>query len=65
MEGLKEGLKNLIQEIIPNGKKVVEESLDEKKINVNRDFIKSNVGWKTHHIPKMDMRNFDGKDPVT
>ena len=38
---------------------------DENKINFNRDFIISNVGWKNHHIPKMDMRKFDGKDPVT
>ena len=65
MEGLKEFLTNLIQEIIPNGKKVVKEKHDEKKINVNCDFINSNVGRKNHHIPKMDMRKFDGKDPVT
>ena len=51
--------------MIPNGEKIVEETHDEKKINVNRDFINSNVGWKNHHIPKMDMRKFDGKDPVT
>ena len=36
-----------------------------KKVNVNRDFINSNVGLKTHHIPKIDMRKFDGKDSVT
>ena len=65
MEGLKEGFTNLIQEIIPNGEKIVEETHDEKKINVNRDFINSNVGLKNHHIPKMDMRMFDGKDLVT
>ena len=65
MEGLKEVLWKLIQEIIPNGKKIVEETHDEKKINFNRDFINSNVGWKNHHIPKMDMRKFDGKDLVT
>ena len=49
----------------PNGEKVVEETHDENKINVNRDFINSNVGLKTQHIPKIDMRNFYGKDPVT
>ena len=65
MEVLKEGLTKLIQEIIPNGEKVVEETHDENKINVNRDFINSNVGLKTHHIPKIDMRKFYGKDPVT
>ena len=60
-----EGLKILIQEMFLNGEKIVEEPHDENKINVNRDFINSNVGWKNHHISKMDMRNFDGKDPVT
>ena len=59
------GLKKLIQEMFPNGKNIAEETHDEKKINVNRDFINSNVGWKTHHIPKIDMRKFDGKDRVT
>ena len=51
--------------MFPNGENIVEETHDENKINVNHDFIKSNVGGKNHHIPKMDMRNFDGKDPVT
>ena len=60
-----EDLTKLIQEIFPNGEKIVEETHDEKKINVNCDFINSNVGGKNHHIPKMDMRKFDGKDPVT
>ena len=60
-----EGLTKLIQEMFPNGEKIVEEPHDENKINVNRDFINSNVGGKNHHIPKMDMRKFDGKDPVT
>ena len=31
---------------------------------VNHDSIDSNVGLKTHHIPKIDMRKFDGKDPA-
>ena len=52
-------------EMFPNAEKIVEENHDENKINVNLDFIKSYVGWKNHHIPKMDMRRFDGKDPVT
>ena len=47
MEGLKEGLTNLIQEMIRNGENIVEETHDEKKINVNLDFINLNVGWKT------------------
>ena len=60
-----EGLKKLIQEMFLNGENIVEETHDEKKINVNHDFINLNVGWKTRHIPKIDMRKFDGKDPVT
>ena len=65
MEGLKEGLINLIQETIPNGENIVEETHDENKINVNRDFINSNVGLKNQHIPKIDMSKFYGKDPLT
>ena len=60
-----EGLTKLIQEMFHNGEKILEETHDENKINVNRDFINSNVGGKNHHIPKKDMRKFDGKDPVT
>ena len=65
MESLKESLSKLIQEMIPNGENIVEETHDEKKINLNHDFINSNVGLKNHHIPNMDMSKFDGKDPVT
>ena len=60
-----EGLIKLIQEMIPNGERIVEETHDENKINVNHDFINSNVGLKNHHIPNMDMRKFDGKYHVT
>ena len=65
MEDFKEVLENLLQEKLPNGEKIVEETHDEKNIHVNHDFINSNAGFKNHHIPKMDMRKFDGKDPVT
>ena len=51
--------------MIPNGENIVEKTHDEIKINFNCDFINSNVGLKNHHIPKMYMRKFDGKDPVT
>ena len=60
-----EGLTKLIQEMIPNGKNIVEKTHDENKIHVNHDFINSNVGLKNHHIPKMDMTKFYGTDPVT
>ena len=38
-----EGLTKLIQEMFPNAKKIVEETNDENKINVNCDFINCNV----------------------
>ena len=60
-----EGLKKLIQEMIPNGENIVEETHAENKIIVNFDFINSNFGWKNNHIPKMDMTKFDGKQPIT
>jgi len=65
MEVLKEGGTKSLQERLPNVEKVVEETHDENKINVNNDFIDSNIGLKTHHISNIDMRKFDGKDPVT
>ena len=65
MEGLNEGLTKLLQEMLPNGEKLVDETHDENKRNVNHDSIYSQFGLKTHHIPKIDMRKFDGKDPVT
>ena len=51
--------------MIHNGENIVEETHYENKLNVNHDFINSNIGGKNHHIPKLDMRKFDGKDPVT
>ena len=65
MEELKINMNKLLQEMVTKGERVVKETHDENKINVNHDFIDSNVGLKTHHVPKIDMRKFDGKDPVT
>jgi len=65
MADLKTDLTNFLQEILTNGEKVVKETHDVNKSNVNHDSIDSNVGSKTHHIPKIDMRKFDGKDPAT
>ena len=62
MEGFKEGLTKLLQEMLPNGENVFYESHDGDKRNFNHDFIDSNIGLKTHHIPNIDMRKFDGKD---
>ena len=60
-----EGLKNLLQEMIPNGENVVNETHDEDKRNFNHDFIDSNFEFNSHHIPNIDMRKFYGKDLVT
>ena len=56
MEYLKTYLTKLLQEILTNGERVVKET---------HDFIDSNVGLKTHHVPKIDIMKFDGKDPET
>ena len=58
-------LKKLLQERFTNGERVVKETHDKNKRNVNHDSTDSNVGSKTHHVPKIDMRKFDGKDPAT
>eukprot|EP00253_Pinus_taeda_P016807 PITA_16807 len=65
MEELKINMNKLLQEIVTNGERVVKETHDENKKNVNHDSIDSNVGSKICHIPKIDMKKFDGKDPAT
>ena len=46
MVDLKTDLTNFLQEILTNGERVVKETHDAKKRNVNHDFIDSNVGSK-------------------
>ena len=65
MEELKINMNKLLQEMVNKGERVLKETHDENKRNVNHDSIDSNVGSKTNHIPKIDMRKFDGKDPAT
>ena len=65
MDELKINMNKLLQEIVNKGEKVLKETHDENKRNVNHDSIDSNVGSKTHHIPKINMRKFYGKDPAT
>eukprot|EP00253_Pinus_taeda_P002738 PITA_02738 len=62
MEELEINLNKLLQEMVTNGERVVKETHDENKRNVNHDFIDFNVGLKTQYVPKIDMRKFDGKD---
>jgi len=51
--------------MFPNGEKLFQETHDEKKRNFNYDFRDCKFGSKTNHIPKIDMRKFDGKDLIT
>jgi hypothetical protein len=69
MDGLKgeimEGLKNFLIERTPESENVSHEIHDEDTRKVNQEWRNSNFGLKTNHVPKIDMRNFDGKDPIT
>jgi hypothetical protein len=69
MDGLKreimEGLKNFLIERTPESENVSHENHDEDKRKVNQEWRNSNFGLKTNHVPKIDMRKFDGKDPIT
>jgi hypothetical protein len=69
MDGLKEEilevLKNLVIERTPESENVSHEIHDEDTRKVNQEWRNSNFGLKTNHVPKIDMRKFDGKDPIT
>ena len=51
--------------MLPNGEKVFHETHNENKRNFNHDFRESNFGLRTNHIPKINMKNFDGKYLIT
>jgi hypothetical protein len=69
MDGLKEEimevLKNFITEKTPESENASHEIHDEDTRKVNQEWRNSNFGLKTNHVPKIDMRKFDGKDPIT
>jgi hypothetical protein len=69
MDGLKgeimEGLKIFLIERTPESENVSHEIHDENTRKMNQEWRNSNFGLKTNHIPKIDMRKFDGKDPIT
>jgi hypothetical protein len=69
MEGLKgeimEVLKNFITEKTPESENASHEIHDENTRKVNQQWRNSNFGLKTNQITKIDMRKFDGKDPIT
>ena len=68
MDGLKgeimEVLKIFITEKTPESENASHETHDEDIRKVNQEWRNSNFGLKTNHVPKIDMRNFDGKDPI-
>jgi gas vesicle protein len=69
MEGLKgeimEVLKNFVIEKTPESENASHEIHNEDTRKVNQEWRNSNFGLKTNHVPKIDMRKFDGKDPIT
>jgi gas vesicle protein len=69
MDGLKgeimEVLRNFVTEKTPKNENASHEIHDEDTRKVNQEWRNSNFGLKTNHVPKIDMRKFDGKDPIT
>jgi hypothetical protein len=69
MDGLKgeiiEVMRNFVIEKIPKSENASHEIHDEDTRKVNQEWRKSNFSSKTNHVPKIDMRKFDGKDPIT
>jgi hypothetical protein len=62
---LMEVLKNFVIEKTPESENASHEIHDEDTRKVNQEWRNSNFGLKTNHVPKIDMRKFDGKDPIT
>ena len=65
MDGFMEGLKKFVIESTPESANVSHEIHDEDTRKVNKEWKNSNFGLKTSHVPKIDMRKFDGKVPIT
>jgi hypothetical protein len=68
MDGLKgeimEVLKNFVTEKIPESENASHEIHDEDTRKVNQEWRNFNFGLRTNPILKIDMRKFDGKDPI-
>jgi hypothetical protein len=60
-----EGLEIFIIERTYESENVSHEIHDEDTGKVNPELRNSNFGLKTNHIPKINIRKFDGKDPIT
>jgi hypothetical protein len=68
MDGLKgeimEVLEYFVTEKTPESENASHEIHDEDTRKVNQEWRSSNFGLKTNHVPKIDMRKFDGNDPI-
>jgi hypothetical protein len=64
-EKIMEVLKNFVIEKTPESENASHEIHYEDTRKVNQEWRNSNFGLKTNHVPKIDMRKFDGKDPIT
>jgi alpha-galactosidase/6-phospho-beta-glucosidase family protein len=60
-----EVMKNFVTERTPKSENSSYEIHDEYTRKLNQEWRNSNFGLKTNHVPKIDMRKFDGKDPIT
>jgi hypothetical protein len=60
-----EVMKKFVTEKTPKSENSSHEIHDEDTRKVNQDWRNSNFGLKTNHVPKIDMRKLDGKDPIT
>jgi hypothetical protein len=69
MDGLKretmEGMKNFLIERTSESENVSREIHDLDTRKMNQEWRNSNFGLNTNHVPKISMRKFDGKDPIT
>jgi hypothetical protein len=59
-----EGLKKFLIERTPESENVSHEIHNEDTRKMNQEWRNSNFGVKTNHFPKIDMRKFDGNDPI-
>jgi hypothetical protein len=64
-EEIMEVFKNFVTEKTPENENASHEIHDEHTRKVNQEWRNFNFGLKTNHVPKIDMRKFDGKDPIT
>ena len=69
VDGLKweimEVLRNFVIEKTPKSENASHEIHDKDTRKVNQEWRNSNFGLTTNHVPNINMRKFDGKDPIT